>query len=334
MDSGRVFAADNIRKFISFEGSVDQIRRTKHEIKKKKKYELKIENDYKVNKELIKEYLVNRGILIARDDLVARLGMPLVMVIPATKKGVSPLDELRNNENVAHAAKAIESFLTARQYEVIVPEQSENLSDMISSQNMLAGIEDDYSYQLALSIGSDVYITYDIALESGSYGTEKAVVNVRAYETTTARLLGTETGYSPSAKVAEKVLIENAINDAIDKVLSRIMNYWKSDLERGIQYKLVITLSDDFTEDETEELSFLMEEILPSVTARGLYKENIVSAKTLDYTLWCDPEKFRNSTRLYRVLKTEIKDRFSDATLRKVNLNRKLLVLKIETSYE
>ncbi|MDP8239878.1 MAG: DUF6175 family protein [Candidatus Hatepunaea meridiana] len=324
------FVPDNIRKFIAWEGE-DFFSRVKKPIERKKKYELHIEKAYKVNKQLVQDYLNNIGILPSREAVTEVLGMPFIMVIPATKKGQNPIEVLQSNSDLSHAAKVIESYLTARQYDVVVPEQQVDLSALTLAQQSLKDVEEDYGYQLALSIGSDVYITYEANIEKDRLNTKKAIVNVRAYETTTARLLGTETGYSPSADIASKVLIENGINDAIDKVLSRIMAYWKDDMSRGVQYKLIVSISTDFDEDQAEEISFAFVDILENITKKGKFKENIVTDQTLDYLIWCDPQDYAQSSKLYRKIKKSFGDEFEDGTLKKVNINRKLVLLKVES---
>ncbi len=324
----KFFTSDNIRKYIAWEGE-EFIKRVKKPIVKNRKYELHIEKAYKVNKQLIEDYLNSIGVLPARAAVAEALGMPIIMVIPAAKKGENPIDLLQSNENLSHAAKVIESYLTARQYDVVVPEQQLDLSALALAQQSLEDVEEDYSYQLALSIGSDVYITYEVSIEEDRLNTRKAVVSVRAYETTTARLLGTETGYSPSAASAPKVLIENAINDAIDKALSRIMDYWKEDLDRGIQYKLIISIPPDFDKDQSEEISFAFMNLLEKITRKGRFKENIITDRTLDYLIWCDPAQYDKSTRLYMKIKRGFSDNFAGGTVKKVNINRKMLLLQV-----
>ncbi|NQU05482.1 MAG: hypothetical protein HQ568_05255, partial [Calditrichaeota bacterium] len=316
------FELNNISKYIAWEGD-ELVSRVKKAIKKNKEYELHIQKVFKVNKQLISDYLNGINILPSRETLTEELGMPMIMVIPAVKKGENPIDMLMSNPNLSHGAKVIESYLTARQYDVVVPEQQVDLSTLTSAQQSLKDVEEDYSYQLALSIGSDVYITYEVTISDDKYNTKKASASVRAYETTTARLLGTETGYSPSANTADMVLIENAINDAIDKVLSRITDYWKADMIRGVQYKLIISLSTDFDEDQAEEISFVFTDILEQVTKNKKFKENIVTDQTLDYLLWCDPAKYAQTTKLYRAIKNHFKEEYAEGTLKKVNINRK-----------
>jgi len=324
------FDRDNILQFITREGS-ELLSRTKRTIKKKKEYELHIEKAYKINKQGLQTVLVDRGILISRAELTDLIGLPFIMVLPAVKKGQNPIQLMQSDANLSHAAKVIEGYLTQKQYDVVVPEQQVSLSELSAAQQSLKDVEEDYSYQLALSIGSDVYITYEVNISNEKLGTKKAIISVRAYETTTARLLGTETGYSPAAKVAEMALIENAVNDGIDKVLSRINAYWKEDVGRGLQYKIIVSISTDFDEDEAEEISFAFADILEEIAKNKKYKENIVTDQTLDYLVWCDPEMYDKSTKVYRKIKKTFGNEFDDGVLKKVNINRKLILLKVES---
>jgi len=155
---------------------------------------------------------------------------------------------------------------------------------------------------------------------------------VRAYETTTARLLGTETGYSQARKGEIMVSIEEAMNGAIENVLSRVKNYWKSDLKNGIQYKLVVSISPDFDEDEAESISFAFMDAVEEISNKS--KENIATSQTLDYLLWCDPGKYDKSSKVYRYLKKKfgsfVEDEGVTAKLRKINVNRKMILLKVD----
>ena len=262
---------------------------------------LKLVKRFKINKELLVRNLEGLNIIIGQSELASELGNPLIMVLPSVKKGQSPIDELRDNRTYKHAAAVVESYLTARSYEVIVPEQQASMEALNSAQMDLGDREEDYSYQMALSVGSDIYIEFSGVQEDAGYGTKKYAITIRAFETTTARLLGTETGYSQGRKGESMVSVEEAMNDAIDKVLSRVNSYWKSDLSRGIQYKLVINLSTEFDEDEIEEVQFAVMDAIEEVANKS--KENIVTAQTLDYLIWCDGEKYDKSSKIYRYIK-------------------------------
>jgi hypothetical protein len=161
----------------------------------------------------------------------------------------------------------------------------------------------------------------------GGSTVRKAIVGVRAYETTTARLLGTETGYSEERPVADLVVIEEAIHGAIDKVLSRINAYWKQDLERGVQYKLVASIQGDFNSDEREDIAFAMSRAIKQNCK--LSKENIATERTLDYLVWVDPNQITDSRDLYAALRRDFPTEFRQGELRSINITRKLILLRV-----
>jgi hypothetical protein len=251
------------------------------------------------------------------------------MVVPEAPKGVSPVDLLRSDRLLKKGAEVIESYLTARKYDVQVPEQMETLSELAQAQAGLKGVEEDYAYQLALAIGSDVYITYNVKVEKryvGSTEYRKAVVAARAYETTTARLLGTETGYSGEYAVPEEAVVEEAMNDAIDKVLSRIMAYWKEDLTRGLQFKLIFRITGNFDEDTHDEILLATEQVLKKVCNRT--KQNVVTDQTLDYIVWVNPQKYNSPLALFRDIRSGIESQVP-VKVRRISANRKMLILEI-----
>ena len=320
---GEFFKPANLSKYVTYE-DVKVIKKVKIDDGKG----LKVVKRFKVNKDQLTQDLEAKGIIAARADLANTIGNPFIMVLPAVEKGKSPIDVLRSDPEAKHAAAVIESYLTARQYDVVVPEQQESLEALNAAQLELGDREDDYAYQLALSIGSDIYIEYSGAVEDAGYGTKKYALIVRAYETTTARLLGTETGYSQGRKGEIMVSIEEAMNDAIDKVLSRITNYWKQDVSKGLQYKLVFNLSTEFDEDQVEEIQFAIMDAIEDMSNSS--KENIVTNQTVDYLIWCDPEAYDKSSKVYRSVKKYFSKEGTEGTLRKVTVNRKMVLLKID----
>ena len=321
------FDMSNISRYISWEESALQ-----KKVKLNGGKGLKIVKRFKINKSILMKDLENHNILEAREDLADVFGNPFIMVLPEVEKGENPIEMLQSNQRLKHAASVIESFLTARQYDVVVPAAMENMDNLNAAQMSLGDQEEDFAYQLALSIGSDIYITYSGDLESAGYGTDKYSMAVRAYETTTARLLGTETGYSQARKGEIMVSIEEAMNGAIDNVLSRLINYWESDLKNGVQYKLVVSISTDFDEDEAESISFAFMDAVEEISNKS--KENIATSQTLDYLLWCDPGKYDKSSKVYRYLKKKfgnfVEDEGVTAKLRKINVNRKMILLKVD----
>ena len=314
----------NIRKFISWEADYYDKR-----IKTNGGKALKIEKTFKINTALLEEYLVGKSVLKKTSDISASLGKPSILVIPECNDDTAPLEILATDPNAKKGAEVIESHLSAKQFSVIVPEQQRVLQELNSAQFALAGTDDDYSYLLALSIGSDVYISYNITIGSRTIGTStvrKAVVACRAYETTTGRLLGTETGYSKERPTAsDAILIEEAMNEAIDKVLNRIVNYWKKDIVNGVQYKCIISVSNSFDPERAEEIIFSIGDICRSLASS--LKENTVAEYTYDISLWVDPRKYPAATDVYRKIKQSYN---GEGRLKRVSVTRKLILLSVE----
>lgn len=289
---------------------------------------IRVVKNFKLNKEYIQRDLENLNIISARSDLAEALGRPQLMVIPDTAKGQNPVDVLRNDPVAKHAATVIESHLTAKQYEVLVPQQIDQLNTLNEMQIMLGDRQEDVAYKLAISIGSDVYITYGGAYESGSYSTKRFAMTVRAFETTTGRLLGAETGYSQGRGGESLISIEEAMNGAIDAVLSRIDTYWREDLRRGVQYKLLISIDSMYSEDEAFEIQDAFMDAVKRVSKTS--RENIATNQTMDYQIWVDAEKYSSSRALFRDLKREFDTTSYGAKLKTININRKMILLKVD----
>lgn len=314
------FGKKSIKPFIAWEANY-------YDNRVKTGKELKITKSFKINRRILKEELVKRNIITSKDEIMAELGRPTIMVLPEKKTDISQLDLLKKDPNLKKGAEVIESYLSADRYEVIIPEQQETLMQMAAAQFSVSGHEDDFSYMLALSVGSDVYITYTIDISEQQVGNttvKKASVGCRAYETTTARLLGSETGYSPSRNTSDAVLIEEAMKDAIDKVILRVLNYWEHDMKNGIQYKMVVKVSTDFDETEAEDILFAVDDLV-DVFAKDK-KENIFADYTLDMNIWCENDKISSSTDIYREMRKKYEGK---GKLKREVISRKLILLQV-----
>ncbi|MBM4166824.1 MAG: hypothetical protein FJ218_07930 [Ignavibacteria bacterium] len=314
------FAKGNYEQYITF-FSADILNRVKT------KEGVKVEKLVRVQKEKLSKDLSEKGVLKSREEISANVGNPMIMVLPEVAKGENPIEKLKSDANVKKGAEVIESFLTARKYDVQVPEQMNVLNELTTAQNQVAGNEDDIAYQLALSIGSDVYITFNVKIERGSIG-KKGIVGCRAYETTTAKLLGTETGYSPERpSVPDAALIEEAMNDAIDKVLSRISAYWKEDATRGQQYKLIFNIIGTF--EDAYAIYDAIDDVFGTMTTQK--KQNIATDKTVEYIIW--QKEFENTSKLFREFDKRLKENkdFSEANakLQRLHINRKLILIGV-----
>lgn len=317
-DAEAFFEDEKIMKYISWEA--DKVVSTLETRLPNKRKGQKITKMVRVNKKLLSDDLISQGILTSRDELSEAIGMPFIMVIPETPKDQTPLQVFESDPLAGHAAAVIESYLTSRKYDVVVPRASEQLNSIGQIQAEVAGAEEDVNYQIALALGSDVYIVFAPGVEGG-----KATAIVKAYETTTARLLGTETGYSQTRPgTPSEALVEEAVNDAIDKVLARVDGYWRKDVEHGTQYRLLFKVDDGFPLDDAEDVQFEISDLFDEVFSRS--KENIVTDRSMDYLVWATKDEFKKASKIYRFFKTELEDM---ADIRRISLNRKLLVLSI-----
>ena len=317
------FSNDNIMKYISWEATkVISAVKIRTPIKGRK-----ITKMIRVNKKLLIDDLVGRGIMMSQTDIADAIGNPFIMVIPEAPKGQTPLQVLDKNPLAKHSASVIESYLTAHKYDVQVPQASDQLTNQIKMQAGIKGVEEDVGYQLALAIGCDVYIVYAGRVSQEKMG-KKASLTCKAYETTTARLLGTETGYSHVRDVADEVLIEEAMNDAIEKVMSRVRSYWQDDLKKGLQYKLIFKISGDFDEDQLEDIQGSVGDMIDDMFARS--KENVVSEKTMDYLVWAKKDDYKRASKIYRKFRKGLPKKESDVKVTKISINRKLLIMEIK----
>lgn len=319
------FELNNVNRYITFFGN-EMLSRVRL------RDGVKVEKFVRVDKEKLAQDLAKRGVIASRADLAEAVGNPVIMVLPEVPKGQSPIEALQTDSDLKKGAEVIESYLTARKYNVEVPEQRQVLADLAEAQSSLSNVETDLVYQLALTIGADIYITYTVQIEQGKFG-NKASVGCRAFETTTGRLLGAETGYSPERpSTATAALIEEAMNSAIDKTLARLDAYWKQDLERGQQYKLIFRIVGDYK--DLFEISDAVEDVLKKNFANS--RQLAVTERTLDYVIW--QREHDTPTKLYRALEKAINAnpviRKNFAKLKRISVNRKLLLLAIDNAQE
>jgi len=320
------FETQNVAKYIAYE-SPDFTQRTAID----KKTRLKVEKMFTVNVGRLKDDLATLGVLETTGSIVADIGWPNLMVVPEVAMKEDPVAKLASDPIAAHAAAVIEGYLTAKKYDVIVPQQNALLSGMTGEMAMLSGIADDPQYRLALQLGSDVYLTYRVEVTHRTLGSTtvgKASATVKAFETSTARLLGTETGYSQERTDPDQVMTEEAVKDAIDKVLGRIDAYWKDDRMRGLQYRIIVKVNGEFDRDQTTKFTNLVADFLSNNCANS--KENILAAKTLDFLVWAKADQFDRSRKLADALTVDFNKEFKGGQLNQVNVNRKLILLELK----
>ena len=320
-----VYFDRNLSKYISWESDKVELRRSIEGGSK-----LKIKKDFKINKKMLKEDLAMDNIIKPEADEQEDVGMPMLMVIPKVSKNESPVDVMNSNPQLEHAAQAIKSLLSNRVYEFQIPEQASVIDDQVEGQLALKDAEPDLSKQLALAIGSDVYVTYTIDVRTNTVGGQtvrKAIVSVEAFETTTARSLGTETGYSEERASEDKVVIEEAVTQAFDKVLSRVNAYWKKDAKKGIQYRVIFQIEGDFDEDARQDIRFALYDVVKEISNQS--KELVATDMTSEYLIWAKIDQFEQSRDVVRALMRGFPSYFRGGKISEVFAKGKLVILKV-----
>jgi len=321
-----LFATDNVQKFIAWEANSFESR-----VKLAGGEKIRVEKQFRINRAAVMNYLVDRRVIAKLEDVTDEIGLPTLMALPEVKSGQNPLDELRSNAVLKQGASVIESYLTQKKYNVVAPEQAQQLYEQQKAQLSVKGHEEDLSYMIALSVGSDIYVSYTITVDTrkvGSSEVRKASVSIRAYETTTARLLGVETGYSEESAAPANALVEGAMTNALNNVISRINSYWQDDLKNGAQYKIIFTIVGQFDQDTKYDIADAAAKTLKKIAGR--VKENVVADNTIDYLAWIQDKDMQSPSALFRELRREFNANFSQGKLKQITLNRKLIVVGVE----
>ncbi len=290
---------------------------------------LKVVLNLKVNKAAVVSYLEDNAVIFSKDELTEILGYPFIMVIPQSKTDQTPLEVLAADDKAKHAAGVIESYLTNTSYDVVVPSQTSELNALISDVLSVSNSVSDSTYELALSIGSDIYLDYSITFVDGAYSTKQAAITIRAFETTTGRLLGSETGYSKSREGQDYVSIEEATLSALGNVLTRVLNYWEADLSKGTQYKVIAQI--DSTSMSNDDILLLQENFFKILEQYSNWtKENIVTTRTMDVLVWADPQDYAKARLLTSALLKDFKQNLKQFDFELINQNRKLIMFTIK----
>ena len=243
----------------------------------------------------------------------ADIPRPILMVIPASKdKG--PFAKA--------AMEGINEYLTAKGYEVRSLEGSEDLSNVIQMQGDISGNGDDMAYIAGLALGADIYIKF-----SGSIKNDMITAEVSAYETSTARLLGTKTSSVQdhgSNNDNQRYLVHSAAEKAMPSLERTIHSYWSEDLKKGVQYKVVMRIGERFKGTTLEDLQD------QGISAlRKSFKSvriNAMTEKTIDLSVYADPAEHPDAFAVYSGIRQSLA---SLAQTKKNNIVNKLVILEL-----
>ena len=250
--------------------------------------------------------------------------MPTILVVPAQKtKGMSDLQAFQSNPNNRMATEAINGFLTQRQYEVKSLAGQETLNEVVQMQQDIAETDEDLSYLASLALGADIYIKFSASIEGGI-----VLIELSAYEAATARLLGSQTSQAAAAgssrsEIADAVFA--AASRAMPGLEKKIKGYWEVDRRNGVQYKVIMKLQGDFDEQRVEDIQDDVNQLLKKAFKR--VNVNVMTAKTIDLTVFADMDKFSDAQEVYSYIRRGMK---GSVAVKKINITKKLILIEMK----
>ena len=257
----------------------------------------------------------------------ADVGNSQIMVIPHAQSGDELMQTLRNCHQSIYSASEIESQLTNQFFEVLIPQQDKYTA--INNAVMALGDSiDSETFNIALTIGSDVYMTFYGFYDQTNNNDLQYVSIIRAFETTTRRLLGSATGRSRERSSESTLCIQEAINEAMPQVISRITRYWEMDVSSGIQYKLVININPSFNERQTLEIQNTFMAAVGSIANR--YAEETATSQNMSYRIWSCPITYDSSRKVFLALEDYFNQSDLDVTLNLPFIERKMMMIRID----
>ena len=191
-----------------------------------------------VQKKTLTDDLVAMKVLTSKDDMLAGVGMPTLMVHPSKANKGSQYRKIMED--------LINSFLTKAKWEVLDAKGVEDLDKLTNAIGEVSDATEDEAAKLAMAIGADVYIVFEAKKEKGKPPMVENVaysVGISAFETTTGRKLASDTALSsPRATMVageESAALMEALNDAMGKVIPQITDYWKEDAPKGNRFTII-----------------------------------------------------------------------------------------------
>lgn len=248
---------------------------------------------------------------------------PVLMALPASSgKDSSPASEVANSPFAKAALDGINEYLTEKGYDVRSLEGNEDLTSLIQMQGDISDNSSDMSYVAGLALGADIYIKF-----SGSVKNNMITVELSAYETSTARLLGTKSGsvqdHGTNAE-NQRYLVLSAAKKALPALEKTIQSYWFEDWKKGVQYKVVMRIGDRFTGSSLEDLQ---DQCVASL--RKSFKSvrvNSITEKTIDIIAYANPTEYPDAYAVYSVIREDLAP---VAQAKKNNITNKLIILEL-----
>lgn len=247
----------------------------------------------------------------------ASLPKPSIMVLPAGTKNLNESVDLLNHDPIARAAAtAIQGYLMDKRYSLKSIEGSSLVNEAVSLQNEISGEDEDLSYLASLSFGADIYIKFTVDVHRG-----QILANLSAYESTSGRMLGTQTATVNDNGTRLEELVASAAHKALPGLEKKILAYFAEDSRIGVPYKVIFKTGG---EDETSilgRLPQLLKSRFEKVTV------NAMTDKTADLTVYAKASECSDVYALYDAIQQVLG---SSAIVQKKNLVQKLLILELD----
>lgn len=254
------------------------------------------------------------------------LPRPVIMVQPNDgSSGLSSIQLTQSNPYTRATLDGINEYLTKNAYDVKYLEGSSDLDNIIKMQNDIAGTDEDLSYLASLALNADVYIKFSGHADKNGF----IIVDLNAYESSTARLLGTKTGTVDSqGRMTQndiKANFQTAAKKAMVGLEEIILNYWAEDQKLGSQFKVVMNLKGEYSDSQLEDLQDAISQNLKTVFTK--VKVNTMTDKTVDLQIYADPQKFEDVQDVYSAIRNTLKPL---AETKKINITKKLIIMNVQ----
>jgi hypothetical protein len=191
-----------------------------------------------VHKKLLQDDLVAMNIIAKKDEMLDAAGRPVLTTVPFKASKGSKLRGMMEGQ--------INAYLTKNRWEVVSAAGVEDLNKMVDAIGEIEDAEDDDAAKVAMVVGADVYVQFEAKKERGKGRAKASVaytVHVAARETTTGRMLASEKVTSPAranwAAGEESRALDEALADAMGKLLPQIETYWREDAPNGKKFYVV-----------------------------------------------------------------------------------------------
>ncbi len=278
-----------------------------------------------VNKDLIQQTLVQLGVIQAAKE--ARRELDRFTIMPYLDEANSSPEALKYKELFYTRVRVFfedQGIPTVGQEEVAAAESDEEYLAKVKGSVGEAGDEDP-ALMVARNTPADILVKITATIETGSYGgavTKKVILTIGAYTVMTGEFIGSGDGFSePLALSSESASvaagIDQAMNNAMSRVMDRISSFWRDFVKEGRPIKLIFT---DFDFGDIRWVRDALKTLVNDqkrLKAAGNVSEFMVwydgSAEDLMYTLYDvfqehdvplaeDPVLISNTIRFYKKL--------------------------------